>query len=211
VTDEMRRGAGAGKAFLTAALGGMEQLARLQFGQFGLRDQAAALSGDAGRAETAEEVKSAFIAAMPDGFSVETNVTGAARESPPAAASKAPATLDPRTCQNRLIEAVRATPLHFVYRSARLKPESAVVVDALAAVARQCPAAAFVVIGSGEDFIHPQYNRNLALRRAGSVVAALAAAGIDPRRFNPGKPDEEADEQRAKIGGVEFIVKQGRL
>jgi hypothetical protein len=42
-------------------------------------------------------------------------------------------------------------------------------------------------------------------------VSALAAAGIDARRFTPRKPDEDRDEERAKIGGVEFIVKQGRL
>ena len=109
------------------------------------------------------------------------------------------------------METVRATPLRFVYRSARLKPESAAVVDALAAVARNCPAAAFEVIGTAEDFIHQPYNRNLARRRAGTVIAALAAAGIDARRLNPRKAEEERDEQRAKIGGVEFIVKGGRL
>jgi outer membrane protein OmpA-like peptidoglycan-associated protein len=219
VTDEMRRGAGAAKS-MAAALGGLEQLARLHVGAFGLHGQSASLSGDAGSAETAEEVKTAFIAVMPDGFSVETHVTGAVRESPPAsrqapaassqapaASSQAPAALDPQDCQNRLMDTIRATPLRFVYRSARLTPESAAVVDALAAVARNCPAAAFEVIGTAEDFIHKPYNRNLARRRAGTVIAALAAAGIDARRFNPRKADEERDEQRAKIGGVEFIVK----
>jgi outer membrane protein OmpA-like peptidoglycan-associated protein len=206
VTDEMRRGAGTTKSMAAAALGGLEQLARLHFGVFGLHDRSASLSGDAGRAETAEEVKTAFIAAMPDGFSVETHVTGAVRESPPAP-RQAPAALDPRACQDRLMETVRATPLRFVYRSARLKPESAAVVDALADVARTCPAADFEVIGTAEDFIHKPYNRNLARRRAGTVIAALAAAGTDARRFNPRKPDEVRDEQRAKIGGVEFIVK----
>jgi outer membrane protein OmpA-like peptidoglycan-associated protein len=206
VTDETQRGAGAGKAFLTAALGGIEHLARLRVGAFGLRGQSASLSGDAGRAETAEEVRTAFIAAMPDGFSVETHVTGTVRESPPAP-SQAPAALDPQACQNRLMETVRATPLRFHYRSARLKPESDVVVRALATVAQSCPAAAFEVIGTAEDFIHASYNRNLARRRAGTVIAALAAAGIDARRLIPRKPDDERDEQRAKIGGVEFIVK----
>ena len=206
VTDEMRRGAGAAKSMAAAALGGLEQLARLHVGAFGLHDRSASLSGDAGRVDTAEEVKTAFIAAMPDGFSVETHVTGALRESPPAP-RLAPAALDPQACQNRLMDTIRATPLRFVYRSARLKPESAAVVDALAAVARNCPAAAFEVVGTAEDFIHKTYNRNLARRRAGTVIASLAAAGIDARRLNPRKSDEERDEQRAKIGGVEFIVK----
>jgi outer membrane protein OmpA-like peptidoglycan-associated protein len=223
VTDEMQRGAGTGKSFLAAALGGIEQLARLRVGKFSLHDDAASLGGDAGRAETAEAVKTAFIAAMPDGFSVETNVTGAereppppaareappsaSREEPPAVARKPPAALDPQDCRNRLMEEVRATPLRFVYRSARLKPESAAVVEALASVARNCPAAAFEVIGTAEDFIHKQYNLNLGRRRAETVAAALAAAGIDARRLIPRKADEERDEERAKVGGVEFIVK----
>jgi outer membrane protein OmpA-like peptidoglycan-associated protein len=216
VTDEMQRGGEGGKSFLLAALGGLEQLARLRVGAFGLRDEAASLTGDAARAETAEEVKTAFIAAMPDGFSVETHVTGAARQtplvspSPPSSSAPLPAALDPQACQTGLMEAVRATPLRFAYRSARLRPDSSAVVAALAAVARNCPAAAFEVIGTAEDFIHKEYNRNLARRRAGTVVAALTAAGIDPRRLDPRKPLDEREEELAKIGGVAFILKEGR-
>ncbi|WP_294540750.1 OmpA family protein [uncultured Rhodoblastus sp.] len=222
VTDEMQPGAGAGKSFLAAALAGLGQLARLHVGRFGLHDQTASLSGDAGRAETAEEVKTAFIAAMPDGFSVETNVTGAAREAPQpfplsvppsvplAAAPLASAALDPQSCQSRLMETVGAAPLRFDYRSARLRPESSAVIEALAAVARTCPAASFELIATAQDYIHIQYNRNLSRRRAETVAAALAAAGIDARRFTPRKPEEERELERAKIGGVEFIAKGGR-
>lgn len=215
VIDEMRRGEGKVKSSVRAALGGLEQLARLNVGKFGLREHSASLSGDAGRVENAEEIKTAFIAAMPDGFSVETHVTGAAREAPPSISSEThppvpvepPAGLDPQACGNRLMETVLGRPLHFVYRSARLKPESGAVIDVLAAVAKKCPSAAFDIIGSAEDYIHKEYNRNLARRRAGTVATALAAEGIDPSRFNPRKPVEAADEERAKIGGVAFIVK----
>jgi OOP family OmpA-OmpF porin len=80
LADSMRRGVGAPKGFLTAALGGLEQLARLGVGRFGLRDASAKLRGDAVRATEAEAVKTAFIAAMPEGFAVQADVTGAERE-----------------------------------------------------------------------------------------------------------------------------------
>jgi OOP family OmpA-OmpF porin len=95
LADSMRRGPGAPKGFLTAALGGLEQLARLGVGRFGLRDASAQLRGDAARAAAAEAVKTAFIAAMPEGFAVQSDVTGAEREEP-APPPPAPAPETPR-------------------------------------------------------------------------------------------------------------------
>jgi OOP family OmpA-OmpF porin len=92
LADSMRRGPGAPKGFLTAALGGLEQLGRLRVGRFGLRDASAQLRGDAIRATAAEAVKTAFVAAMPEGFAVQADVTGAEREEPaPAPVPSTPA------------------------------------------------------------------------------------------------------------------------
>jgi OOP family OmpA-OmpF porin len=90
VIDRMRPAANAPKLATTAALFGLEQLARLRVGAFGLRDGKVSLSGDAVKVETAEQVKTRFIADMPNGFSVETQITGAARETPPPAAEAPP-------------------------------------------------------------------------------------------------------------------------
>ncbi len=94
LTDSMRTGPGAPKDFLAAAIGGLDQLARLRLGRLGLRDAAVELHGDAGRAADAAAVKTALIAAMPEGFAVQADVTGAERDEPapavaPAAASRA--------------------------------------------------------------------------------------------------------------------------
>ncbi len=209
IADRMRRSAGAPKSFDTAALYGLEQLARLHVGMFGLRDQTASLSGDADSAETADRVKTSFIAAMPDGFAVETQLTGAAHEaSPPApvvppgpAAPPAPAPVavnspaapgqnaapvqaDAKDCQARLTELVRATPIQFEFASAALKSESSAVLDALAAAAKSCPQVSFEVSGHTDDIGIVSHNLRLSRRRAEAVVDYLVRAGIDSQRLS---------------------------
>lgn len=90
LADSLRRGSGAPKGFTTAALEGLSQLARLRVGRLSLRDASANLGGDAVRATTADDVKTALVAAMPEDFSVQADVTGAERQlaGPPPAESK---------------------------------------------------------------------------------------------------------------------------
>jgi outer membrane protein OmpA-like peptidoglycan-associated protein/osmotically-inducible protein OsmY len=95
VVDKMSRAIDAPKSATTAALLGLEQLARLRVGAFGLSDGKASLSGDARAAETADQIKTRFIADMPDGFAVDTQLTGAARETPQPA--EAPPSVAPAT------------------------------------------------------------------------------------------------------------------
>ena len=96
----MRAGPGAPKDFLAAAVGGLDQLARLRLGRLGLRDAAVELHGDAGRAANAAAVKTALIAAMPSGFAVQADVTGAERDEPIPAVALAPPTAPPETAES---------------------------------------------------------------------------------------------------------------
>lgn len=236
VTDRMRRSAGAPQSFVAAALYGLEQLARLLVGNFSLRDRTASLSGDAGAADVADQVRTSFIAAMPDGFSVETQLSGAARETPPAA--PAPVATNPppapgqiaaketeaketegkqaeaKDCQARLTELVRATPIQFEFASAALKPQSSGVLDALAAAAKLCPTISFEVSGHTDDIGIVSHNMDLSRRRAAAVVDYLVRAGIDARRltavgYGERKPlfPNDSDEDRAKNRRIEFNVK----
>ncbi len=141
VTDQLQQGAGAPKGFLAASLAGLEQLARLRAGQFALLDGAVSLDGEAVTAEVADEVKTAFVAAVPAGFAVKTQLTGAAREAPPSRrrprrpkrrreappAPKAVA-IDPhvdaaRTCRDQLRVLLLATPIRFEYARAEISPD----------------------------------------------------------------------------------------
>jgi OOP family OmpA-OmpF porin len=224
LTDGMRQAAGAPKNFLTASLAGLEQLARLRAGQFALVEGAVSLDGEAVRTEVADEVKTAFLAAVPGGFAVQARLTGAAREAPPppreapkeaspppqAAAPPQPRTaaidpqIDARACRDQLRALLQATPIRFEYARAEISPDSFAVLGSAAAIVRRCPAVAFDVAGHWR-------NARLALGRAESVVAWLAGAGIDRARLTaraagesgPGDPQEDQETNRH----VEFKLK----
>ena len=223
VTDRLSQGVGAPKDFLAASLAGIAQLARLRAGQFALLDRAVSLDGEAVKAEVADEVKAAFLAAVPGGFAVKTQLTGAAREAPPEAppaplAPPAPAPeaqpapkpvaidphIDARTCHDQLRALLLATPIRFEYARAEISPDSIPVLESAAVIARRCPAVAFDVAGHWR-------NAHLALGRAESVIAWLARAGIDRARLTakaagesaPGDPQEDLEANRH----IEFKLK----
>jgi OOP family OmpA-OmpF porin len=192
VTDKLLQGAGAPKGLLAASLAGLEQLARLRAGQFALLDGAVSLDGEAVTAEVADEVKSAFLAAVPAGFAVKTQLTGAAREAPPAPKEAPPApktvAIDPhvdaaRTCRDQLRVLLLATPIRFEYARAEISPDSLAALESVAAIARRCPAVAFEVAGHWR-------NAHLALGRAENVVNWLVRAGIDRARLTATAADE---------------------
>ena len=221
VTDRMLQGVGAPKDFLAASLAGIEQLARLRAGQFALLDRAVSLDGEAVKAEVADEVKAAFLAAVPGGYAVKTQLTGAAREAPPEARDAPPAPpapeappapkpvaidphIDARTCHDQLRALLLATPIRFEYARAEISPDSIPVLESAAVIARRCPAVAFDVAGHWR-------NAHLALGRAESVIAWLARAGIDRARLTaraagesaPGDPQEDPETNRH----IEFKLK----
>jgi len=82
--DSTSAAPGAPKDFLAAALVGLERLASLRGGRFSLRGQAAELSGEAGSAAEADAAKTGFVASMPEGFALKSNISGAERAAPSA-------------------------------------------------------------------------------------------------------------------------------
>jgi OOP family OmpA-OmpF porin len=229
LTDGMQQAGGAPKNFVAASLAGLEQLARLRAGLFALREDTVLLDGEAVKAEVADEVKTAFLAAVPGGFAVQTRLTGAARDEPPPpreAPKEAPpqpqaappqplaplpprtAAIDPqidaRACRDQVRDLLRATPIRFEYARAEISPDSFAALGSVAAIARRCPAVAFDVAAHWR-------NAHLALGRAESVVAWLAKAGIDRARLTataagesgPGDPQEDQEMNRH----IEFKLK----
>jgi outer membrane protein OmpA-like peptidoglycan-associated protein len=187
-----------------------------------LLDGAVSLDGEAVTAEVADEVKNAFVAAVPAGFAVKTQLTGAAREAPPAPQEAPPApkeaqpapkavAIDPhvdaaRTCRDQLRVLLLATPIRFEYARAEISPDSLAALESVAAIARRCPAVAFEVAGHWR-------NAHLALGRAENVVNWLVHAGIDRARLTataagesgPDDPPEALETNRH----IEFKLGKG--
>jgi outer membrane protein OmpA-like peptidoglycan-associated protein len=210
LTDGMRQAAGAPKNFLTASLAGLEQLARLRDGQFALVEGAVSLDGEAVRAEVADEVKTAFLAAVPGGFAVQTHLTGAAREAPPPSLPVTSPAPPREALPTPLREASPPPPREASPASPRTvgidhQIEARACRDQLRALLQATPIRfeyaraeispdSVAVLGSAADIVRrcPAVafdvaghwrNARLALGRAESVVDWLAGAGIDRARL----------------------------
>jgi outer membrane protein OmpA-like peptidoglycan-associated protein len=74
----------------------------------------------------------------------------------------------------------------------RLSAEAEKVVDEVAAAAKEARGSTLVVAGYGDD--DQARDKDLAERRAASVVRALSAAGVPPNRIEtkPGAPPAQA-------------------
>lgn len=90
LADNLHIAPHAPRNFLLAAREGLGQLAKLRFGRLTLRDSRASLSGEAVSVAAADRERTDFVAAMPDGYAVETDISA-----PPPAAESKPAAPSP--------------------------------------------------------------------------------------------------------------------
>jgi len=211
IIDELRRGAGAPKMFGQAALAGLDQLARLQTGRFVLSDHDARLSGE-GASPAA--IQSDFIAAMPGGFALATQLAEA--KTAPLPSATAPPAPEAKACEAQLREILTAAPIQFETASARLKQAAVPVIDRLAEAAKQCPSVAFTVAGHTDNVGLPERKLDLSRRRAENVLRALVGAGIGAGRltaagYGDSQPltGDDSEEGRAKNRRIELIANEG--
>ena len=87
-----------------------------------------------------------------------------------------------RSCERDLAAIVAQSKIEFATDSAAITPESATVLDRLAAVARGC-AGTLTVAGHTDASGQPEHNRSLSLARAGAVRDALVARGLAADRM----------------------------
>ncbi|MCC7410413.1 MAG: OmpA family protein [Gammaproteobacteria bacterium] len=73
--------------------------------------------------------------------------------------------------------------INFDYDSDAIRPESAMVLDALFAGLTAAPESAITIVGHTSSEGSDGYNLDLSQRRAQSVIAALATRGIEPTRL----------------------------
>lgn len=120
-------------------------------------------------------------------------------------------------CQDTLKQVAAKGVILFERASADLNARSNATLDELARVMKQCPQGIIEIEGHTDIEGAPDRNQRLSERRAASVRAYLAGAGVDASRlvaigYGQDKPiaTNDTPEGRAKNRRIEFTVKAGR-
>jgi outer membrane protein OmpA-like peptidoglycan-associated protein len=141
--------------------------------------------------------------------------TAAPVPAPRAASAPSTASAAARACEQSLAETVARSGIKFTTGSAAIQSGSVAVLDALAAIARECPGK-LSIEGHTDDIGDADRNLALSRARAESVRAALAERGVPGQRmsaqgYGETKPTtSNADAQgRAANRRIEFKVAAG--
>lgn len=137
VRDRTRLAAGAPDGFTIAVAAGLDALTTLSGGEIAVRGTSVRLSGKSLYPEAAARLSRTLPAAMPAGWSAAVAVSG----------GETAARLDPQECGRRLAERIVGHPLRFAPGSASLAAEFYPVLDAVAALARDCPTERIEIVG----------------------------------------------------------------
>ncbi len=138
-----------------------------------------------------------------------------AQPPPPApSASEVKAQAEARACQDRLAELAKAGRILFERASAELNDSSFATLSKLADAANSCPGAIIQIEGHTDIEGAPEYNQQLSLRRAQSVVSYLVRAGVSANQLEavgygerrPVAPNDTS-ENMAKNRRIEFVVR----
>lgn len=102
--------------------------------------------------------------------------------------------------------------IQFNHDEATFKPESQSTIDEIAKTLKADPGMKLYIVGHTDDVGALDYNNDLSMRRASSVVAALVEAGVDsarltPMGIGPAAPigTNDTDEGRALNRRVELV------
>ena len=102
---------------------------------------------------------------------------------PPAAPQVPPETLALIACQETVNALLGKEQFTFEFGRARLSPDSAGLLDRLAALLNECPNARFEIEGHTDSQGSDNVNRRISKDRAEAVLRALAIRGISERRM----------------------------
>lgn len=137
VRDRTRLAAGAPDGFTIAAAAGLDVLTTLAGGEIAVTGTRLSLSGTSLYPEAAARLSRTLPAAMPSGWSATVAVSG----------GEPVARLDPQECGRRLADRIAGHPLRFAPGSAALAADFYPVLDAVAALARDCPSERIEIVG----------------------------------------------------------------
>jgi len=119
-----------------------------------------------------------------------------------------------KACQAQLRNVAAAGPVLFALASAEIARHAYPTLDRLAEAANACPGMRIEVAGHASREGSAEFNQDLSLRRAQSVVAYLVQAGVEAERLEPvgygaSRPlaQDDSEEGRAGDRRIEFTVR----
>ena len=189
--------------FDAAVIAGLQAISRLEAGRFELVDLTVQVSGVAPYEGAIARIEDQLRAALPDGFTLTTNLTAA----PPQAR------VTPAACQELLTTELGEGGIQFGEGSAAIAPESEGRIDRLVAILPRCPDAAVEIGGYTDAGGTTARNQALSQIRAQAVVDYLEQAGIAADRltavgYGEANPiaSNDTEEGRAANRRIEFKV-----
>lgn len=135
--DRTRLAAGAPDGFLIAVAAGLDALTTLAAGEIAVTGPSLRLTGTSLYPEAADRLPRTLPAAMPANWSASAAVSG----------GEPGGRLDPQECGRRLAARTAGHPLRFAPGSTTLAADFYPVLDAVAALARDCPSERIEIVG----------------------------------------------------------------
>jgi OOP family OmpA-OmpF porin len=204
VIDRLVIAKGAPQNFAEATDHALAALARLDEGKLSISDSTVALAGVARHQSARADIAAAFDNGLPQSFrgdaQLSTRIVGAP--------------IDASECGAALSRLIAKSPIVFASDDSTIAPESAPLIDAIAATALRCRGASLEVVAHTDNVGIAEVNVGRSKRRAQAIVDRLSKAGVDPFRITavgyggerPIAPND-SDENRARNRRVEIVVK----
>ncbi|MGJ0396416.1 MAG: OmpA family protein [Methylocystis sp.] len=204
VVDRLVVAKGAPQNFAEATDHALAALARLDEGKLSISDSTVSLAGVARHQVARADIAAAFDEGLPQSFrgaaQLSTRIVGAP--------------LDAGACGAALARLIAKSPIVFASDDSTIAPESAPLVDAIAATALRCQGAVLEVAAHTDNVGIAEVNIGRSKRRAQAIVDRLSKAGVDPFKLTavgyggerPLAPND-SDENRARNRRVEIIAK----
>ncbi len=161
-----------------AIFSGLEALELLRTGTLTVTEDSISIAGTGLGEDSPEQVARLLSTQARDWGDHLVSVTYSDEEAESEADTDQDAGLDPRECEARISAILADEQIIFSPGRTSIEPESADVIDAVAAVLAECPEARFEIEGHTDSSGNAEMNRNLSLIRAEFVIGALIERGI---------------------------------